>query len=68
MEPESNQQSITSGTRFICLPHSGTGDGHRVDIGPVQLNIRPDSYRDISLQLRDASHRMAMAAARTPRR
>ena len=23
MAPESNQQSMTSGTRFICLPHSG---------------------------------------------
>ena len=39
MEPESYQQSMTSGVRCISPPHFGAGDGDLVDVGAVQLDV-----------------------------
>ena len=39
MEPESYQQSMTSGVLCISLPHFSQVMGHLVDVGAVQFEV-----------------------------
>ena len=54
MEPESYQQSMTSGVRCIVLPHFGQVSVTCVDVGAVQLDVLGHVVAQL-LQLRDGS-------------